>query len=330
MHASRNGRTRTRLSVLVLWMPLTALGSFSDWFVDQNAPDCATGTGGPQDPFCTIARAIAAATDGDRILIAAGRYQEHLVLDEDLELVGMAGAAVTTVAGIQLRSVVTQSAGTVVVLDGLTITGGPVRPRSRHPHRRRRAVDAHPHERDGEPEPLPEPGVRGDRAWRRPVRPCGRHGGRAGLQLPEQHRGRAEQLVLQQHRLGRRHPQRRIHDGRELSVRGQQRENRELRRHRGRAWQRDRQPRNLHVDRLARRPERDPSSVRHARRRGGAARRSTAERPSPSRTRRSPTTCRAETPASDTSTRRLSTSRPRRRSRTAWSGTTWEARSIPE
>ena len=57
---------------------------WNDWYVDVNDPNCANGSGGPTDPFCTITRAINAAIKGDRILIAPGTYNEHLDFQKGL------------------------------------------------------------------------------------------------------------------------------------------------------------------------------------------------------------------------------------------------------
>lgn len=117
---------RTVHALLVLALPSLAVspGFQNDWYVDQNAPACATGHGGPQDPFCTIGDAILAASEGDRILVSAGTYVENLVLDKDLELIGGFGGGITIVDGGQLGSVVSQTAGTIVALERLVITRG--------------------------------------------------------------------------------------------------------------------------------------------------------------------------------------------------------------
>lgn len=55
-----------------------------------------TGTGGPLNPFCNIMDAILAASSGDTIFVAAGNYQESLIIDKDINIIGTAGAAQTT------------------------------------------------------------------------------------------------------------------------------------------------------------------------------------------------------------------------------------------
>jgi nitrous oxidase accessory protein NosD len=40
--------------------------------------------------------AILAASSGDTIFVAAGNYQESLIIDKDINIIGTAGAAQTT------------------------------------------------------------------------------------------------------------------------------------------------------------------------------------------------------------------------------------------
>ena len=97
----------------------------SDWYVDLDNANC-PGTGRPTDPFCAIADAVAVASDGDTIHIAAGRYHENLALDKDLTLIGTEGQAVTFIDGGGGQRVLTIPSGTTIALDGLAITGGHV------------------------------------------------------------------------------------------------------------------------------------------------------------------------------------------------------------
>src|SRR5262245_54599208 len=113
------------LAIVVGATPQVA--SAADWYVDGNDPNCSSGTGGPNDPFCTITAAVIAASSGDTIHIAAGTYFENLVLDKSLTLIGTSGAATTIVDGSSLATTVTIASGVTVVLDGLTITNGSAR-----------------------------------------------------------------------------------------------------------------------------------------------------------------------------------------------------------
>ncbi len=105
-------------------LPLALLVLVQDWYVDVNAPGCATGTGTQADPFCDIMDAVAAASDGDTIYIAPGTYFEHLGLGKDLELIGTGGQAVTILDGFGSGRVVSVGASAVVTLTGLTLTNG--------------------------------------------------------------------------------------------------------------------------------------------------------------------------------------------------------------
>jgi len=107
-----------------LFMALTSFGPPQDWFVDASAPGCATATGGPGDPFCTLADAIGAAAGGDTIHVAPGTYVENLRLDKDLNLRGTEGEALTIVDGNQGGTVVTVCAGVTATIDGFTIRNG--------------------------------------------------------------------------------------------------------------------------------------------------------------------------------------------------------------
>jgi nitrous oxidase accessory protein len=78
--------------------------------------------GGPGADFPSIAPAVAAAVDGDTILVSGGVYREDLVLDKRLALIGQdeprlfgtgAGSVVTiTASGCELRGFVIEGSGT--------------------------------------------------------------------------------------------------------------------------------------------------------------------------------------------------------------------------
>src|SRR5688572_20687573 len=98
-----------------------------DWYVDVNAPNCATGTGGPNDPFCNIGNALAVAVDGDTIHVAAGTYLENLIVSEDVLLLGTSGAASTIVDGNKKGRVVDIAGNASVEIDGLSFQNGKAR-----------------------------------------------------------------------------------------------------------------------------------------------------------------------------------------------------------
>src|SRR5262245_19835834 len=91
--------------------------SASDWYVRVQAANCASGTGGPNDPFCAIASALAVATSGDTIHVAPGVYFENLVVAADVTLLGTSGAAVTVIDGGRIGSVVEIAASAAVAID---------------------------------------------------------------------------------------------------------------------------------------------------------------------------------------------------------------------
>lgn len=105
-------------------IPLAAATWFQDWYVDVNAPSCATGTGTQADPFCDVMDAVAAAADGDTIHIAPGTYFENVILDKDLSLIGTGGEQVTIIDGSLAGTVVEVDPLATVGIEGLTLTNG--------------------------------------------------------------------------------------------------------------------------------------------------------------------------------------------------------------
>lgn len=96
----------------------------ADFYVDVANANCATGTGALGSPVCSIGDAIALASSGDTIRIAPGTYFENVVISDDVELLGEAGASVTIVDGSAAGSVVTVPAQVTAVINGLTLTNG--------------------------------------------------------------------------------------------------------------------------------------------------------------------------------------------------------------
>ncbi len=101
---------------LALLLPVT-----SDLHVDA-AANCALADGSQGAPYCAINDALGVAVDGDVILIAPGTYPERLVIDVDVQLIGVEGSAVTTLDGELTRSLVETATDTDVEFDGLTLT----------------------------------------------------------------------------------------------------------------------------------------------------------------------------------------------------------------
>ncbi len=118
-------RSSCRVVSVVLSLALvTPSVRATDWYVDQNDPNCPTGTGGPGDPFCAITDALNVAADGDTIHIAPGTYFENLVIGKSLKLIGTSGRDLTIVDGAQISSVILIQGGVMVEIVGLTVTGG--------------------------------------------------------------------------------------------------------------------------------------------------------------------------------------------------------------
>ena len=103
---SKRCRSRSPPPAARAFLALVASLPLTDWFVDRNNPNCATGNGSQAAPFCDIGDAVQAAADGDTIRIAPGTYVQNLSLSKDLALIGTSGKAVTIVDGNDAGSVV--------------------------------------------------------------------------------------------------------------------------------------------------------------------------------------------------------------------------------
>ena len=119
-----------RLSLALLPLALSALGSTpgarsaADLYVDVNGAGCASATGGVSDPYCSLVQAVAAASAGDTIHIAPGTYDESIVVDKDLSLIGTAGQSQTILRGLSGAPTVASDPQTAPMLElrELTIT----------------------------------------------------------------------------------------------------------------------------------------------------------------------------------------------------------------
>ena len=77
--------------------------------------------------FATIGAAVAAASDGDRVLVRPGRYVESVVLDKAVSIEGDGDRAAIVVDGRDLPAFHVLADG--ASLRGLTLTGGRPCPR---------------------------------------------------------------------------------------------------------------------------------------------------------------------------------------------------------
>ena len=116
--------TRSSLALALFAAPGLALG---DLYVDASATNCASATGTQADPFCTIAAAVAAASGGDTLHLAAGTYDESVFLDKDLSLIGTSGQDQTILRGVSGAPTLETGFNTGVDLSlfDLTITHAP-------------------------------------------------------------------------------------------------------------------------------------------------------------------------------------------------------------
>ncbi len=101
------------------WLLITGALPAATLFVDIGDPGCSNVTG---DPFCDLGPALAAASGGDVLEIAAGTYTGGLTIGEDLTLSGESAAG-TVISGGAAR--VLSILSSTVRLERLRVTGGP-------------------------------------------------------------------------------------------------------------------------------------------------------------------------------------------------------------
>jgi hypothetical protein len=127
-----NGRWGIMIAVAVatsLLAPQPTLAA-TTWRVDDdNCPR--TGDGSKDAPYCTIAEALTASSDGDRIVVAPGTYPEHLLITKSVIIRGAQSGKKATkrsnplseesVVGSNLGGF--QLAGNNITIDGFTVRG---------------------------------------------------------------------------------------------------------------------------------------------------------------------------------------------------------------
>jgi len=93
----------------------------NDWYVDSQAPP--GGDGSAAHPFQKIGKGVQSAAGGDRVLVAAGQYAEHLTIGKSISILGDRNAA-TTVDGGGHGRLVTIPSGNTVWLQDLILARG--------------------------------------------------------------------------------------------------------------------------------------------------------------------------------------------------------------
>ena len=88
-------------------------GSY-DYVVDDN---------GTTADFNTIQDAVDAATDGDRIYVCPGSYDEQVAIDKEIELISLDGADTTTIDGGSVGDGTVVRVAASALVRGFTITG---------------------------------------------------------------------------------------------------------------------------------------------------------------------------------------------------------------
>lgn len=101
-----------RTSIALALVCAAGAARAADLAVDRNDLSC--NALGPI--YCTISDAVAAAGDGDRVLVEPGAYGENVVIDSDIALLSTRGRALTVISGISGVG----SLGSVVVTGGTT------------------------------------------------------------------------------------------------------------------------------------------------------------------------------------------------------------------
>ncbi|MBL8840285.1 MAG: hypothetical protein JNL90_02025 [Planctomycetes bacterium] len=119
--ASALRRALTTFGVLCVAMPAALAG---DWYVDGNYSGCSGSDGSAAKPYCTIAKAITAASQGDTIHIAPDSYLEALAVGKSLTFLGTAGAASTLLDGSNVRTIASLTGAVTVTFSGVTFTRG--------------------------------------------------------------------------------------------------------------------------------------------------------------------------------------------------------------
>lgn len=114
-----------------LWTILLGSGSLTgsahaaDWYVDAEAGQCASADGSIALPFCSIAEALAVASDGETVWVSPGVYVEELTVSTNVHIIGTGGRDVTLVegSGSYGETALTVPSGVDASVEGITLRG---------------------------------------------------------------------------------------------------------------------------------------------------------------------------------------------------------------
>ena len=101
------------------WFWSFTTGNNMYWYVDDSGDDSNFGYL-PDSPLKTIQAAIDSSSDGDKIIVGGGTYNESLVISNQIEIVSSLGADSTIIYG-QTSSAITIGSDNIVI-NGFTIT----------------------------------------------------------------------------------------------------------------------------------------------------------------------------------------------------------------
>ncbi|MCP4707003.1 MAG: DUF1565 domain-containing protein, partial [Planctomycetes bacterium] len=94
------------------------------YYVDDDYGNPYPGSGTPTDPFWSIQTAITAATFGDTVQVAAGTYNETIIMESGVVVMGTGPPVCTINGGGSGSVVIANSVDSAARLVGFTITNG--------------------------------------------------------------------------------------------------------------------------------------------------------------------------------------------------------------
>jgi hypothetical protein len=129
LSSSTSRRIASWVAVWIAWILFERPATAHDWYVDASAPP--GGNGSASSPFRAVGDGLSAASNGDRILVAAGTYKEAIDVAVSVTILGdPAGATTLDAGGSSGQSAVHVANGVslwlqdFVVQNGARISGG--------------------------------------------------------------------------------------------------------------------------------------------------------------------------------------------------------------